>query len=79
MSDDPIKEALQTTVDDGWIPNHYVVVAAFEKFLDHDQYQTATVLLVAPGQPEYVTRGLLATGEEIRSMPPDCDGDDDLG
>lgn len=80
MSDDPIKEALEATVDGDWFCNHYIVVAAYQKFSDEDHYQTATVLLMAPGQPEYVTDGLLLRGKKIQELPPqsitDVLGDD---
>jgi hypothetical protein len=66
MNADPLREALQKALDeqgDGWNVAHYVTVAGLER-LSGDGCETTTYVY-APGQPDYITEGLLLSGERF--------------
>lgn len=62
---DPIREALQSVVTDGWILAHYVSVAAFQRLDESGEMETSTILFTQQGQGSYVTDGLMLAASRM--------------
>ncbi len=70
---DPIKDGINAAAEaspeiegDGWMVVHYVTVAALQR-LTGSGVESATVLLAAADQPDYVSEGLLLAADRLQS------------
>lgn len=67
VPDDALLNAVQAAIDadgEGWRVAHYVLVVGLES-LGADGMTTSAAVYFRPGQPDYITAGLLATAVDL--------------
>lgn len=72
---DPIRDGIQSTVEDDWVLAHYVVVAAFQRVTADEELESTTILYTAGGQGSYITEGLLLSASRLNDAEIDEDAD----
>lgn len=66
-TNDPIREAIASTVEGDWVIAHYVCVAAFQR-MDADMVESTTILFTAEGQGSYITDGLMLAASRLSEL-----------
>ena len=73
---DSLRAAIQAVVDadpEGWTVNHWVIAIGLERVTADGDVESTPWWIAQPGQPEYVTDGLLHRVDEIRACTPEYD------
>lgn len=67
---DGVRAAIQALLDgygDGWSAAHWVVAVGLERVTADGGVESGSWAITPPGQPDYVTDGLLLAVEEARA------------